>query len=463
MNALLSIKHNPMKINSISDFTRIKGGLCGGVRNVYFIRVVGYYDELLKDISEMDAFLSQGQSPLYFRVNGLPKQLSSEDISFYSESYEQWRQTKSLSIKSTNGKLSACELLGAGVSAVLEVFSSAKASVSETIIRNFCIKLMFWLDYILKASEINFNEHTTAKIAASDVSSLQEYLFYYLLTLIGFDVLLIQCGCDIDDIADKMGFSCAISKGNKKSLEIPEYIKRVKAAEPEISSETSRNSGNVVVKIPERNRGIHSSAQPASSPMVNTVQRNEKSLEELARLASSVVMIGIHDGNGKAIGSGSGIMIGRDGFILTNNHVANGGRFYSVKIEDDDNIYKTDEVIKYNSLQDLAIIRIDRTLSPIPLYDGRNGLVRGQKVVAIGSPLGLFNTVSDGIISGFRKINSVDMIQFTAPISHGSSGGAVLNMNGELIGISTAGIDEGQNINLAMGYECISLFVKGFI
>ena len=60
-------------------------------------------------------------------------------------------------------------------------------------------------------------------------------------------------------------------------------------------------------------------------------------------------------------------------------------------------------------------------------------------------------------------INDVDMIQFTAPISQGSSGGALLNMYGEVIGISTAGIDEGQNINLAMGYEGIRMFVQGFI
>ena len=54
------------------------------------------------------------------------------------------------------------------------------------------------------------------------------------------------------------------------------------------------------------------------------------------------------------------------------------------------------------------------------------------------------------------------MIQFTAPISHGSSGGAVLNMQGEIVGISTAGIDSGQNINLAIGYENILEFTSGF-
>ena len=82
---------------------------------------------------------------------------------------------------------------------------------------------------------------------------------------------------------------------------------------------------------------------------------------------------------------------------------------------------------------------------------------------AMATALGLFNSVSDGIISGFRKISDVDMIQFTAPISHGSSGGAVLNMYGEVVGISTAGIDSGQNINLAIGYESIRAFASGFM
>ncbi len=189
---------------------------------------------------------------------------------------------------------------------------------------------------------------------------------------------------------------------------------------------------------------------------------SELAFEELALRASSVVMIAIHDGKGDVIGSGSGIMVGRDGYILTNDHVARGGKFYSVRIENDEGVYKTDEIIKYNSLLDLAVIRIDRRLQPLPIYKGPRPLARGQKVVAIGSPLGLFNSVSDGIISGFRKIRDVDMIQFTAPISHGSSGGAVLNMYGEVIGVSTAGIDEGQNINLAVGYEFINTFIRGF-
>lgn len=190
--------------------------------------------------------------------------------------------------------------------------------------------------------------------------------------------------------------------------------------------------------------------------------RTELTFEQLAQLASSVVMIMVHDKKGEPFATGSGIMIGRKGYILTNNHVLSDGSYFSVRIENDDNSYRADQIIKYNQVLDLAVIRIDRSLVPLPIYKGPQKLVRGQKVVAIGSPLGLFNSVSDGIIAGFRVLDDVDMIQFTAPTSPGSSGGAVLNMYGEVIGISTAGAPGAQGINWAVGYEFINLFTQGF-
>ena len=458
MNTLFNVKHNAVNINSVMDFCRIKGSFSGTCKNVQFQRIVGSYPFLLKDISEMDIFLSDmNNASAYYRVTALPKLVSAEDISFYSVKYEDFLKTKKMPLKHTSGNSAFEEVLGNCAERVFDVFSGVKVSVSETIKKNFCIKLMFWMDYLLSRTSLIWNEGAVMKVASQNVSGVQEYLFYYFLTLAGFDVLLIQCECDIDSSLERLGFSACVNMGKMEKAAIPEYTRPVRKEVRQETVHKTESSGNIVVKIPERNR-TRTTVQVMSNAPVR-----EKSLEELAKLASSVVMIGIHDADGKAVGSGSGIMIGRNGFILTNNHVANGGRFFSDKIEDDDNIYKTDEIIKYNSVQDLAIIRIDRTLSPIPVYKGGTKLVRGQRVVAIGSPLGLFNTVSDGIISGFRNIKSVDMIQFTAPISHGSSGGALLNMNGELIGISTAGIDEGQNINLAMGYECINLFVKGFI
>ena len=219
----------------------------------------------------------------------------------------------------------------------------------------------------------------------------------------------------------------------------------------------------VNTRVPERDRRTREMLSARENRVNSGRMGTELTYEELAQLASSVVQIMIHDSRGEVIGGGSGIMIGREGYILTNNHVACRGRFYSVRIEDDDQVYQTDEMIKYNSVLDLAVLRIERNLQPLPIYKGQKKLVRGQRVVAIGSPLGLFNSVSDGIISGFRAIEGVDMIQFTAPISNGSSGGAVLNMYGEVIGISTAGFDAGQNINLAVGYEYIRNFVQGFV
>ncbi|NBH14350.1 serine protease [Lachnospiraceae bacterium] len=239
----------------------------------------------------------------------------------------------------------------------------------------------------------------------------------------------------------------------------------VKITPPEQDKKNASQDGQLLserITPPEQHRKNAPRMGAASEKVMLSDQRTEKTYEELASLASSVVLVGVHDNRGTLIGTGSGIMIGRRGYILTNNHVASGGCFYTVRIEEDDRVYKTEEVIKYNSVLDLAVLRIDRTLQPLPVYGGRQKLARGQRVVAIGSPLGLFNSVSDGIISGFRVIDDVDMIQFTAPISHGSSGGALLNMYGEVIGISTAGIDEGQNINLAIGYEGINLFIQGF-
>lgn len=241
----------------------------------------------------------------------------------------------------------------------------------------------------------------------------------------------------------------------------------------------SQNAGFTPIQRPSRNIGFAPIQRPeniAYTPItaVQPQQRPELSYEELALRASSVVQILViaspsdirPNGEFRARGSGSGVMIGEDGYIVTNCHVAAGGKVFAVKIENDDRIYFTDRLVKYHDRYDLAVLRIDRRLQPLPIYSGSKPLARGQRVVAIGSPLGLFNTVSDGIISGFRRVDGVEMIQFTAPISSGSSGGAVLNMYGEVIGISTAGIetDDGtaQNINLAVGCDTIRNFCGGF-
>ncbi|MDE7292832.1 MAG: trypsin-like peptidase domain-containing protein, partial [Oscillospiraceae bacterium] len=237
------------------------------------------------------------------------------------------------------------------------------------------------------------------------------------------------------------------------------------------------NNGNItgsaapknVPSEPARPDRVHTAPQHNSVNIRTDISRQESlrrpelTFEELAQLAESVVMIETEDSLGNVTGSGSGVVIDSRGYILTNCHVACQSKAYRVRMENDNCIYRTDRLLKYHPNNDLAVIRIDRPMKPLKIYSGQKELVRGQKVVAIGSPHGLFNSVSDGIISGLRVIDDVDMIQFTAPISGGSSGGALLNMYGEIIGICTASLRDSQNINIAVSYKQLIPFCQGFI
>lgn len=242
----------------------------------------------------------------------------------------------------------------------------------------------------------------------------------------------------------------------------PKHPKKSKQPDPAPRAPRTINSPapSISGKNPPSQFPANSAAGPASPA---SAARRELTYEELAGLAPSIVMIGAFDPSGDCIKTGSGVFITDNGCILTNFHVVSNACYYSIRMEDCEQTYETDELLKYHPSFDLAILRIGKNSRPIPLYQSSRQLVRGQKVIAIGSPLGLFNSVSDGIISGFRTIHEVPMIQFTAPTSHGSSGGALLNMCGELIGLCTAGFDDGQNLNLAVDYQTLIRFAHGFI
>lgn len=466
MEGIQRFRYNVMGVSDLRAFENVKGGMNCDCKDVYFIRAVGVNDTLIHDIERMDRNLTIGMNEgkgYYNRLDGLPKFVSTEDSSYYSGCYTGWMEhaKKETETKATGKNTELKRMLGNACREVECIYCNSANSVTESMKKNLIVKMLFWYDFIFSDPKFDGNPKNSVKIVFSNIEKKHEYLFCYLVTLMGCDVLLLQSGKDISQTEENMQLSQKLHLGEMKDIAIPQYIWNKIEAPMEAQSvrkSAQKEPGqhkSVAVHLPERRRS-HASGNCVSD-------RREKSFEELARLASSVVLIAIHNQKGDVIGSGSGIMIGKDGYILTNNHVASGGKYYSVRIEDDEQVYRTDEVIKYHSVLDLAIIRIQRPLIPLPVYQGKEKLVRGQKVVAIGSPLGLFNSVSDGIISGFRRIDTVDMIQFTAPISHGSSGGAVLNMYGEVIGISTAGFDYGQNINLAMGYECINLFIRGFV
>jgi len=184
-----------------------------------------------------------------------------------------------------------------------------------------------------------------------------------------------------------------------------------------------------------------------------------------AKVLPSVVKIGVATSQGAA--TGSGIVISQDGLIVTNNHVvagaANGGRI-SVNLSDGRTVSAT--IVGTDPLTDLAVIRADaKDLKPAVL--GKSGTLGvGQGVVAIGSPFGLEETVTSGIVSALNRpvtSGSEDQdsttvfpaIQTDAAINPGNSGGALIDLAGQVVGINSAiktaggsGQSEGGNIGL---------------
>jgi len=167
-----------------------------------------------------------------------------------------------------------------------------------------------------------------------------------------------------------------------------------------------------------------------------------------AKAAPSVVTVYVTSGSGS--GSGSGVVLTDDGYVLTNNHVvAEGGGAGAVQVRTSDGTLYDATVVGTDAASDLAVIRLEgaENLSPATFADSDDVQV-GDVAVAIGAPLGLSNTVTDGIISATdRAVQTgstqddatvIDALQTDAAINPGNSGGALVNGAGEVIGINTA-------------------------
>lgn len=169
--------------------------------------------------------------------------------------------------------------------------------------------------------------------------------------------------------------------------------------------------------------------------------------------SESVVMLSCYDKSGELCASGSGFALIEQGIIITNYHVI-GENVYSVEVNTETGAsYDVKSIVAADENNDIAILRCAGSPNLKLLSAGNTAdLKKGEKVVAIGSPLGLINTVSTGVFSGYIE-NSI--LQFTASISHGSSGGALFDDDGKLLGITYASLKNGQNLNLAIPIEYV--------
>ncbi len=184
-----------------------------------------------------------------------------------------------------------------------------------------------------------------------------------------------------------------------------------------------------------------------------------KTVQEVAEESKSVVMITTFDYTGNELATGSGFAVSDD-MVITNYHVIDGAYSAMIWLEDGRSL-EVLGVVEYDPDRDVALMKISRkVLRPVVLGESA-GLKLGEQVVAIGSPVGLTNTVSDGIISSLnRSVDGFNYIQTTAPISVGSSGGALFNMRGEVIGITTAMYAGGQNLNLAIPIDEVKDIIR---
>ena len=155
---------------------------------------------------------------------------------------------------------------------------------------------------------------------------------------------------------------------------------------------------------------------------------------------------------GNELSQGSGFIISKDGDVITCYHVMRG---YSKAVVNtsDKKEFQVTNITAINKSNDLIRLSISATEHDFNFLKLNTTIPEvGQEIIVIGGPLGLENTVSQGIVSAIRDNET----QITAPISPGSSGGPVLNMNGEVIGIVAAQMKVGQNLNFAIPSYLIS-------
>ncbi len=243
---------------------------------------------------------------------------------------------------------------------------------------------------------------------------------------------------------------------------------RAAAADPGVGTAPSRRSGRLriglaglvagaligggagagVATLVDDPSGSVSTGAAAQSVVIENPETATTTTAAAAKAAPSVVTVYVAGASGS--GSGSGVVLTEDGYVLTNNHVvAGGGGGSTVQVRTADGALYDATVVGTDAASDLAVLRLAgaEDLDPATFADSEDVQV-GDVAVAIGAPLGLSNTVTDGIISATDRAVAtgstqddatvIDALQTDAAINPGNSGGALVNGAGEVIGINTA-------------------------
>jgi S1-C subfamily serine protease len=211
------------------------------------------------------------------------------------------------------------------------------------------------------------------------------------------------------------------------------------------SGAVSSNEKKVSTEYSNPDKGLDNQASPLAV-----------SLNQLFNKYRSAVFM-VLTSNGEQDYQGTGFFITADGVAVSNYHVFEGTSRGNDLIKTADGIELQIEKVLSQSRDDDFIIfkvRLNNRVEFTPIPIAQNNPEIGEDVFAIGNPLGFEHTLSKGIVSGYR--NNKSLIQTTAEITRGSSGGPLMNMKGEVVGITTAGMGE-ANLNFAVNIEVLDL------
>ena len=194
--------------------------------------------------------------------------------------------------------------------------------------------------------------------------------------------------------------------------------------------------------------------------LVGAIVAYAQTAQEIARTAlDSTVLLTMEDEDGQPLRYGSGFLVD-DGQVASSFHVVEGATSGYANLVGQNTRHDIRGVTAVDREQDLVVLKISATGLPVlPLGNG-DAVQIGDSVYAAGNPQGWQGTFSQGIVSGLRQVGTQELLQITAPISPGSSGGPVLNSAGEVIGVAVSTVRDGQNLNFAIPAKHLKALLK---
>ena len=194
--------------------------------------------------------------------------------------------------------------------------------------------------------------------------------------------------------------------------------------------------------------------------MIGTINTDsQESVTVAKQVLPSTVLLVMEDSNGQPVSLGSGFFV-RKNEIATNLHVVDESESGYIIREGQTKKINIEGMVATDVEHDLVILKVQETNAPTLSLGDSEAVQVGESVYAVGNPNGLSGTFSEGIVSAVRKFEGETLLQITAPISRGSSGGPIVNSEGLVIGVSVAIFDKGQNLNFAIPSKYLTALLQ---